>query len=50
MYVCKEATTKIIFSLFLNLSTVPKKLSPGKFAYIRHFKGTGIRATKSEKS
>ena len=36
--------------LFLKLSTVPKKSTPGKFAYIRHFQQTGIDATKSEKS
>ena len=26
-----------IFFLFLNFSAVPKKLTPGKFAYIWHF-------------
>ena len=40
---------KILF-LFLKLSTVPKKSTPGKFAYIRHLQQTGIDATKSEKS
>ena len=29
---------------------VPKKSSPGKFAYIRHFQLTGINATKFEKT
>ena len=37
------------FFLFLNLSSVPKKSTPGKFAYIRHFHRTGINATKFEK-
>ena len=27
-----------IFFLFLNLSAVPKKSTPGKLAYIRHFR------------
>ena len=36
--------------LFLNLSAVPKKSTPGKFAYIRHFQRTGINATKFEKT
>ena len=38
-----------IFFLFLNLGAVPKKSTPGKFAYIRHFQRFGINATKSEK-
>ena len=32
--------------LFLNLSAVPKKSTPGKFAYIWHFQRKGINATK----
>ena len=36
--------------LFLNLSAVPKKLTPGKFAYTWHFQRIRINATKSEKS
>ena len=39
-----------IFFLFLNLSAVPKKSSPGKFAYIRHFQRIGLNATKFEKT
>ena len=38
-----------IFFLFLNLSAVPKKSTPGNFAYIRHFQRIGINATKFEK-
>ena len=38
----KQATTKFYF--FLNLSEVPKKSTPGKFAYIRHFQRIGINA------
>ena len=44
----KEATTNS-FSLFLNLSAVPKKSTPGKFAYIWHFQPIRINATKFEK-
>ena len=36
--------------LFLNLSAVPNKSTPGKFAYIRHFQRTWIKATKFEKT
>ena len=32
-----------IFFLFLNLSVVPKKSTPRKFAYIRHFQQIGIK-------
>ena len=39
-----------MFFLFLNLSAVPKKSSPGKFAYIRHFQPIGIKAKKFEKT
>ena len=35
--------------LFLNLSAVPKKSTPGKLAYIKHFQRIGINATKFEK-
>ena len=45
----KQAST-IFFFLSLNLSAVPKKSTPGKFAYIRHFQGIGINATVSEKT
>ena len=38
------------FFLFLNLSGVARKLTPGKFAYNRHFQRTGINATKLEKT
>ena len=46
----KQAPTKFSFGVFLNLSAVPKKSNPGKFAYIRHFQRIGINATKSEKT
>ena len=36
--------------LFLNLSAVPKKSTPGKFAYIRNFQPIGIKAKKFEKT
>ena len=40
-----------IFFLFLNLSAVPKKSTPGRSAYdIRRFQRTGINATMSEKT
>ena len=29
---------------------MPKKSTPGKFAYMRHFQRIGINATKSEKT
>ena len=37
---------------FLNLSDVPKKSTPGKFAYLRilFFQRIGINATKFEKT
>ena len=38
------------FLLFLNISSIPKKSTPGKFAYIRYFKRTKINATKFEKN
>ena len=38
-----------LFSLFLNLSAVPKLSTPGKFACIRHFLQIGINATKFKK-
>ena len=44
----KQATNETFF-LFLTLSSVPKKSTPGKFAYIRYFNRTGINATKFEK-
>ena len=42
-----------IFFLFLNLSAVPRKSTPGIFANIRHFQRIqriGINATKFEKT
>ena len=39
-----------IFFLFLNFSAVPKKSTPGKFAYIWQFQQIGINATKFEKT
>ena len=36
--------------LFLNLTAVPKKSTPGKFAYVRHFQWTGINTTEFEKT
>ena len=40
-----QTSVNEIFSLFLNLSAVPKKSTPGKFAYIRHFRQIGINVT-----
>ena len=40
---------EVIF-LFLNLSAVPKKSTPGKFAYFRYFQQIGINATTFEKT
>ena len=45
----KQATTNLFF-LFLNLSAVLKKSTPGKFAYTCHFQQIGINATKIEKT
>ena len=39
-----------VFFLSLNLSAVPKKSTPGKYTYIRHFQGIGINATVFEKT
>ena len=39
-----------MFFLFLNFNAVPKKSTPGKFAYIWHFQQIGINATKFEKT
>ena len=44
----KQATTNLFFSL--NLSSVLKKSTPGKFAYTCHFQQIGINATKIEKT
>ena len=41
---------KRIFFLFQNLSVVPKKSKPGKFAYIWHFQETGISVIQFEKT
>ena len=38
-----------MFLLFLNLRAVPKKSTPAKLAYIRHFQRIGINETKFEK-
>ena len=38
-----------MFFRFLNLRVVPKKSTPGKFAYIRHFQRIEINETKFEK-
>ena len=38
------------FFLFLYLSVVPKKSSPGKLAYISYFQRIKINATKLEKT
>ena len=38
-----------MFFLFLNLRAVPKKSTPGKFAYIKHFQRIEINETKFEK-
>ena len=45
----KQAKTSFFF-LFQNLSVVPKKSTPGKFAYILHFQGTGTSVRKFEKT
>ena len=45
----KQGTTNFFF-LFLNLSAVPKKSTPGKLAHISHFQWIGINATKFEKT
>ena len=39
-----------IFLSLSNLSVVPKKSTPGKFAFIWHFQQSGINATKFEKT
>ena len=44
----KQATTH--FFLYLNLNAVPKKSTPGKFAYIWNFQRAGINATNSDKT
>ena len=40
---------ELIF-LFLNLSAVSKKSTPGKFSYIWHFQRTGVKGDKVEKA
>ena len=45
----KQGDDEVIF-LFLNLSAVPKKSTPGKFAYFRYFQQIGINATAFEKT
>ena len=37
-----------MFFLFLNLRAVPKKSTPGKLAYIKHFQRIGTNETKFE--
>ena len=47
----KQATSNDeLFFLFLNLSAVPKKSTPGKFPYIRNFQQIGINTTKVGKT
>ena len=46
---CKTSDDKLFF-LFLNLSAVPKKSTPGKLAYISYFQRIEINATKLEKT
>ena len=49
---CTITTWRCPISRFMedvNLSSVPKKSTPGAFAYIRHFQWIGIKATKFEK-
>ena len=43
-YGVQTSEDEILF-LFLNLSVVPKKSTPEKFAYIRHFQQIGIIAS-----
>ena len=38
------------FFLLLNVSAVPKKSTPGKFAYTLHFQRNGINAIKYEET
>ena len=45
----KTSDDKLLF-FFLNLSTVPKKSTPGKLAYISYFQQIEINATKLEKT
>ena len=45
----KQATTKCSF-FFLNVSSVLKKSTPGKFAYIKHFQEIEINATKFQET
>ena len=45
---CKTSDDKLFF-LFLNLSAVPKKSTPGKLTYISYFQRIEINATKLEK-
>ena len=45
----KQATTKFSLS-FYKLECGPKKSTPGKFAYSRHFQRIGINAKKFEKT
>ena len=46
----KTSVDDDFFFLSLNLSAVPKKSTPGKFAFITHFQGIGINATVFEKT
>ena len=39
-----------MFFLFLNESSVLKKSTPGKFAYIKHFQEIEINATKFQET
>ena len=39
-----------VFFLYLNLSSVPYESTPGKYAYIWHFRRIWMNATKFEKT
>ena len=47
--VSKQRSDEFFF-LFLNLSAVPKKSTPGKFSYSLHFQRIVINATEFEES
>ena len=46
----RTTTTWKFFFLFLNLSAVPKKSTPGKFAYFRPFQRNSVNANTFEKT
>ena len=45
----RKTSNHKLFFLFLNLSAVPKKSTPGKLAYISYFQRIEIHATNLEK-